>query len=178
MLRRRRSAWPDSSVLYGKDVHRLEDRCRPLIVMVEIVEMRKLSGSARNFNWLLSNFVRDVVGVREAIAVSSDGFLLAGSAGRERDGVEQFAAIISGLTSLTNGAGHLLNCGDVEQVIVEMRAGVLFVSSISDGSALGVLAEKDCDMGLIGYEMTLLLDRVGSTLTPALVTELKNALTA
>jgi hypothetical protein len=33
-------------------------------------------------------------------------------------------------------------------------------------------------MGLIGYEMTLLLDRVGSTLTPALVTELKNALTA
>jgi hypothetical protein len=79
---------------------------------------------------------------------------------------------------LTNGAGHLLNCGDVEQVIVEMRAGVLFVSSISDGSALGVLAEKDCDMGLIGYEMTLLLDRVGSTLTPALVTELKNALTA
>jgi hypothetical protein len=146
--------------------------------MVEIAEMRKLSGSARNFNWLLSNFVRDVVGVREAIAVSSDGFLLAGSAGRERDGVEQFAAIISGLTSLTNGAGHLLSCGDVEQVIVEMRAGVLFVSSISDGSALGVLAEKDCDMGLIGYEMTLLLDRVGSTLTPALVSELKNALTA
>lgn len=178
MPRPPRSGWLGSSVQSVRDVRRPVVRYRRRIETVEIVAMRKLSGSARNFNWLLSNFVRDVVGVREAIAVSSDGFLLAGSAGRERDGVEQFAAIISGITSLTNGAGHLLNCGEVEQVIVEMRHGVLFVSSISDGSALGVLAEKDCDMGLIGYEMTLLLDRVGSTLTPALVTELKNALTA
>ena len=85
--------------------------------------------------------------------------------------------IVSGLTSLTNGAGGLLECGDVEQVIVEMRGGVLFISSISDGSTLAVLADKDCDMGLVGYEMTLLLDRVGTTLTPALISELKNALT-
>lgn len=139
--------------------------------------MRKLSGSARNFNWLLSNFVRDIVGVREAIAVSSDGFLLAGSAGRERDGVERFAAIVSGLTSLTNGAGMVLDCGAVEQIIVEMEDGMLFVSSISDGSALAVLADRDCDMGLVGYEMTLLLERVGTTLTPSLISELKNALT-
>jgi predicted regulator of Ras-like GTPase activity (Roadblock/LC7/MglB family) len=138
--------------------------------------MGDLSGSARNFNWLLSNFVRDVAGVREAVAVSSDGLLLAASEGRERDGVEQFGAVISGLTSLTNVAGDLLGRGGVEQVVVEMRDGVLFVSSISDGSALAVVADKDCDMGLVGYEMTLLLDRVGATLTPALITELKNAL--
>ena len=138
--------------------------------------MGDLSGSARNFNWLLSNFVRDVTGVREAVAVSSDGLLLAASEGREREGVEQFGAIISGLTSLTNAAGDLLGRGDVEQVVVEMHGGVLFVSSISDGSALAVVADKDCDMGLVGYEMTLLLDRVGATLTPALITELKNTL--
>jgi hypothetical protein len=138
--------------------------------------MRRLSGNARNFNWLLTNFVRDVVDVREAVAVSSDGFMLASSAGPAQEGAEQLAAIISGITSLTNGAGRVLNCGEVEQVIVDMRDGLLFVSSISDGSALGVLADKDCDMGLIGYEMTLLLDRVGSALTPALISELKNAL--
>lgn len=137
---------------------------------------RVLSDDARNFNWLLTNFVRDVAGVREAVAVSSDGLLLAASEGREREGVEQLGAIISGLTSLTNGAGELLGRGDVEQVVVEMRGGVLFVSSISDGSALAVVADKDCDMGLVGYEMTLLLDRVGATLTPALISELKNAL--
>lgn len=140
--------------------------------------MRRMSGAARNFNWLLVNFVRNTASVREAIAVSSDGFLLASSTSPERAGVEQFAAIISGVTSLTNGAGHLLDCGRVEQVVIEMEGGLLFVSSISDGSALGVLADKDCDMGLVGYEMTLLLDRVGSVLTPALISELKNAITA
>ena len=140
--------------------------------------MRKMSGAARNFNWLLVNFVRNTSGVHETIAVSSDGFLLASSANSNRQGVEQFAAIISGVTSLTNGAGHLLDCGQVEQVVIEMERGLLFVSSISDGSALGVLASKDCDMGLIGYEMTMLLDRVGSVLTPVLVSELKNAITA
>lgn len=140
--------------------------------------MRTMSGAARNFNWLLSNFVRSTAGTREAVAVSSDGFLLASSASPPRDGAEQFAAIISGVTSLTNGAGDILRCGRVEQVVIEMEDGLLFISSISDGSALGVIASRDCDMGLIGYEMTLLLDRVGKTLTPALISELKNAIIA
>lgn len=140
--------------------------------------MRKLSGAARNFNWLLTNFVRNTAATKEAVAVSSDGFLLASSASREREGIEQFAAIISGVTSLTSGAGGFLHCGVVDRVMVEMEAGVLFVSSISDGSALGVLAHKNCDMGLIGYEMALLLDRAGKALTPALIAELKNAITA
>jgi hypothetical protein len=29
-----------------------------------------------------------------------------------------------------------------------------------------VLASADCDMGLVAYEMTLLVDRVGRALTP------------
>lgn len=140
--------------------------------------MRKLSGAARNFNWLLTNFVRNTAATKEAVAVSSDGFLLASSAGREREGIEQFSAIICGVTSLTSGAGDFLRCGLVERVVIEMDGGVLFVASISDGSALGVLAHKTCDMGIIGYEMTLLLSRAGKALTPALVAELKNAITA
>lgn len=136
-----------------------------------------MSGAARNFNWLLTSFVRNTADTREAIAVSSDGFLLASSSGSEREGVEQFAAIISGVTSLTNGAGDFLRCGHVERVVIEMEGGLLFIAAISDGSALGVLADKTCDMGLIGYEMALLLDRVGKALTPGLISELKNAIT-
>lgn len=138
--------------------------------------MTDLSSGARNVNWLLANFVRDTLGVREAIAVSSDGFLLAASAGRTRQGVEQLAAIISGLTSLTRGAADMFSLDGVEQVIVEMGRGYLFVTSISDGSALGVLAAKNCDIGLVGYEMTLLSERVGSALTPGLIAELKNTI--
>ena len=137
-----------------------------------------VSQEAKNFNWLLVQFVQMTDGVSEAIAVSSDGLLLASSAGRGRTNVEQFAAIVSGLTSLANGAAECFEYDSVEQLIVEMSGGFMFVSAIGDGSTLGVLADSDCDVGLIGYEMTMLLNRAGSALSPALVAELKNSLAA
>ncbi len=130
-----------------------------------------------SFHWLLSQFVDSTAGVTEAIAVSSDGLLLAGSAGPDRENVEQLAAVTAGLASLTRGAAEMFRMRDVEQVIVEMTLGHLFVATISNGSALAVLAAKDADVALIGYEMTLLVDRVGSALTPELIAELKNTLT-
>jgi hypothetical protein len=38
--------------------------------------------------------------------------------------------------------------------------------SISDGSSFAVLASRSCDVGQVGYEMALLVDRVGDALTP------------
>ncbi|MCP3991412.1 MAG: roadblock/LC7 domain-containing protein [Actinomycetia bacterium] len=137
-----------------------------------------VSAEAKNFNWLLRQFVDQTDGVQEAIAVSSDGLLLAASAGRQRENVEQFAAAIAGLTSLAGGAAHCFGFNAVEQLIVEMSGGFMFIAAIGDGSTLGLLADRDCDVGLIGYEMTLLLNRAGSALNPALVAELKNLLAA
>ena len=135
-----------------------------------------VSEEAQNFNWLLVQFVDKTDGVQEAIAVSSDGLLLAASGGRQQENIEQFAAITSGLTSLTNGAAACFSFDSVEQVIVEMSGGFLFVTSIGEGSTLGVIADSDCDIGLIAYEMTLLCERAGAALTPALISELKNPL--
>ena len=56
--------------------------------------------------------------------------------------------------------------GAVTQTVVEMQRGLLIVMAISDGSSLAVLAAADCDMGLVAYEMALLVERVGSALTP------------
>ena len=137
-----------------------------------------VSREARDFNWLLVNFVEQTDGVQEAIAVSSDGLLLASSAGRQRPNVEQFAAIVSGLTSLGNGAARCFGYHSVEQLIVEMSGGFMFVSAIGDGSTLGVLADRHCDVGLVGYEMTLLLNRAATALSPTLIAELKNLLSA
>jgi hypothetical protein len=47
-----------------------------------------------------------------------------------------------------------------------LAGGYLFLTSISEGSMLAVFAERTCDMGMIGYEMTLLAARVGHMLTP------------
>jgi predicted regulator of Ras-like GTPase activity (Roadblock/LC7/MglB family) len=132
------------------------------------------SQGARDLGWLLSNFTQRTVGVSEAIAVSADGFLLASSAPQAQDGTEQFAAIVSGLTSLTKAGAELYGSRQVRQVVVEMDLGFFFIMSINDGSTIGVLASVDCDVGAVGYELALLIDRVGAVLTPALVDELKN----
>jgi predicted regulator of Ras-like GTPase activity (Roadblock/LC7/MglB family) len=135
-----------------------------------------LSDDARSFAWMLNGFVDQTAGVREAVAVSSDGLLMAMSSTLERDGGEQLAAVISGLVSLGRGASTCVGFDGLEQVIVSMRGGFLFVSSISDGSCLGVVADRNADIGLVGYQTTLLVERAGSLLTPSLVDELKQEL--
>lgn len=135
-----------------------------------------LSQEAEDFNWLLADFATETLGVQEALAVSADGLLLAASRGRERPSIDQICAIVSGLSSLTTGAARCFELEEVEQVIIEMAGGYLFVARIGDGSSLAVAAERRADIGLVGYQMTLLINRVGEVLTPALVDELQNML--
>ena len=47
------------------------------------------------------------------------------------------------------------------QTIVEMEKGFLLLMSVGDGSNLAVLTEDSADIGQVGYEMALLVDRVG-----------------
>ena len=136
-----------------------------------------ISNAAQNFAWLLSRFAHETPGVREAVAVSADGLLLASSAGIDTSGVDQFAAIAAGLTSLTRGAAECLECGGVEQVVVEMTGGNLFVMSMGHGASLAVLCHHGADVAQVAYEMTLLAERAGSALSPELISELKNVLT-
>ncbi|BCB85287.1 hypothetical protein Psuf_026000 [Phytohabitans suffuscus] len=66
-----------------------------------------------------------------------------------------------------SGAARCFEGGAVLQTVVEMDNGFLFLMSISDGSSFAVLAARSCDVGQVGYEMALLVDRVGDALTPA-----------
>jgi predicted regulator of Ras-like GTPase activity (Roadblock/LC7/MglB family) len=136
----------------------------------------ELSQAAQDLNWLISSFVDRVPGAAHTVVVSSDGLLLAVSKGLPRDRADQLAAVASGLSSLTQGAARIFQGGPVTQTVVEMVSGFLFVMAISDGSVLAVLASSDCDMGLVGYEMTLLVEQAGDVLTPTLRAELQNAL--
>jgi predicted regulator of Ras-like GTPase activity (Roadblock/LC7/MglB family) len=128
------------------------------------------------FNWLLANFVRNTDGVRDAVAVSSDGLLIAKSEGLDRAGADGLAAIVSGMTSLARTASRRHDFEGLKLIMIEMRRGFLLVSTIADGSCVGVLAESNCDVGLIGYEIAVLVDRAGSLLTPALIAEARQAL--
>jgi predicted regulator of Ras-like GTPase activity (Roadblock/LC7/MglB family) len=127
----------------------------------------------RDLNWVLSNFAERIPGTRSALVVTTDGLVLALSDRIARDMADQLAAITSGLASLTAGAANCFQAGPVTQLIVEMAGGYLFVTSISESSALAVMCDPDCDIGLIGYEMSLLVGRIGRVLTPALRAELQ-----
>lgn len=128
------------------------------------------------FGWLVNNFAERVPGVAHAVVVSTDGLLLTASSRLPRDRADQLAAVSSGLISLTQGAARCFEAGGVVQTVVEMERGIVLLMSISDGSCLAVLAAPTCDIGLIGYEMTLLVDRVGQLLTPELRAELQGSL--
>ena len=120
----------------------------------------------QDMGWLLSNFADSVAGIAHVVAVSADGLLLASSRDLPADRADQLAAITSGVVSLTDGASRMFDAGAVQQTIIEMDSGYLFLMSISDGSSMAVLAARSCDVGQVGYEMALLVDRVGDALTP------------
>ena len=138
--------------------------------------MADTSPDAQRFNWMLANFVHNTDGVVDAVAVSSDGLLMATSDGLDRASADQLAAIVSGITGLAKGASRRFGFSGLRLVMIEMFGGFLVVSAVSEGSCFGVLLTDTCDVGLVGYEMSVLAERTAHVLTPQLVTELKNGL--
>nr|WP_304653995.1 roadblock/LC7 domain-containing protein [Quadrisphaera setariae] len=124
----------------------------------------------------MDDFVRRVPGARNTLAVSADGLLMAMSADLDRTEGDQLSAIVAGMSSLTRGAARQLRGGEVRQAIVEMDELFLFTMSVSDGSVLAVVADASCDVGMVGYEMAMLVSRADAALTPQLVAEMRAAL--
>jgi predicted regulator of Ras-like GTPase activity (Roadblock/LC7/MglB family) len=130
----------------------------------------------RNLNWIVTRFAERVPDVAEAVVVSSDGLLIAMSDGLDRAGGDRLAAVAAGLISIAHGAGQPLDGGPVNQIIIEMERALLLTMAISDGSSLAVTATRPCDIGLIAYEMAVLIEKMGAGLTPQLIAELQQDL--
>ena len=123
--------------------------------------LRETPGDERDLDWVVSKFVDEVPSAAHAILVSADGLLMAASKSIPYERAEQVAAVSSGLASLAVGAARLFDGGAVLQTVVEMQHGYLLLMSVGDGSHLAVLTEDSADIGQVGYEMALLVDRVG-----------------
>jgi predicted regulator of Ras-like GTPase activity (Roadblock/LC7/MglB family) len=133
-----------------------------------------LRAAAADFNWLLNRFSTETAGVVDAIAVSSDGLLIAVSRLRDHADSDRLAAIVSGITSLAAGASGNYGLGGLNKVIIDLEGGHVLVSAIGSGAVLGVVTSKEAKLGNIAYEMTLFANRAGAALSPQLVLELKN----
>lgn len=116
----------------------------------------------RRLDWIVAKFIDDVPGAAHAILVSADGLLMAASRDLWEERADQIAAVSSGLSSLAVGATRLFEGGAVLQTMIEMQNGYLLLMSVGDGSNLAVLTHQGADLGQVGYEMALLVDRVGA----------------
>ena len=134
-----------------------------------------LRAAAADFTWLLNRFATETAGVVDAIAVSSDGLLIAVSELREHADSERLAAIVSGITSLAAGASGNYGLGGLNKVIIDLEGGHVLVAAIGSGAVLGVVTDKEAKLGNIAYEMTVFANRAGAALSPQLVLELKNS---
>jgi predicted regulator of Ras-like GTPase activity (Roadblock/LC7/MglB family) len=116
-------------------------------------------------DWLLDDLVLRVADIRQAVFLSQDGLALGASRGLDREDSEHLAALAAGFQSLARGAGRHFGGGEVRQTIIEMTSGFLFVTAAGQGTCLTVLTGPEADVGLVAYEMAVLVQRTGDHLT-------------
>ncbi|GAA1562765.1 roadblock/LC7 domain-containing protein [Dactylosporangium maewongense] len=127
--------------------------------------MAQSTSRTGKLDWLLDDLVDRVESAQHAVVLSADGLLMGASSHLGRDDAEHLSAVASGFQSLARSAGRHFNGGTVRQTIVEMDDAFLFVTAAGQGACLAVLSTADSDIGVIAYEMAMLVTRVGQYLT-------------
>lgn len=129
-----------------------------------------------DLDFMLERFVQETPGVTHAQTVSADGMHLAASSGIDSTQADQFAAITSGLASLTDSAAGTFGLQPVVRQVIETTKGWILVARINRRASLGVVCDSTVDLGMAGYEMSLLAERAGTMLSPEVIERLKNSL--
>ena len=120
----------------------------------------------RSLDWLLENLLEKTPGTRHALVLSRDGLKLCLSSGLSVDQADQLAAIASGIQSLSHGASVEFGdgSGGVRQSMTEFHGGLLFIVEAGVGAHLAVIAEDEADAGVVGHNMSELVEQIGEYL--------------
>ena len=121
-------------------------------------------------DWLLASLTETVEHIHQAVIFSTDGLVMGLSPGLAQEDAEHLAALAAGVQSLARGAGQRFRGGNVRQTIIEMDAALLFITTAGQSTCLAVLAAPEADAGLVAYEMTMLVKRLGQHLGTSLRT--------
>jgi predicted regulator of Ras-like GTPase activity (Roadblock/LC7/MglB family) len=124
--------------------------------------------SPGGLNWLLDDLISRVVGAQNAVVLSTDGLCVGRSEGLKREDGEHLAAMASAFQSLALGVGRHFDGGQVRQTVVEMDHAFMVVTAAGSGACLALLAAEDADIGMVAYEMNLMVKKVGSYLVAKL----------
>jgi predicted regulator of Ras-like GTPase activity (Roadblock/LC7/MglB family) len=97
----------------------------------------------------------------KAVILSQDEITLGASDALPGDDAEHLAALAAWFQSLARGAGRRFGGGAARQVIIEMESGFLLVTAAGSGTCLAVITGPGADLGLVAYEMAMLVRRSG-----------------
>lgn len=122
-------------------------------------------GNTSRLNWLLDDLVKRLAGAERAAVLSADGLLLGRSTSLDRENAEHLSAMASAFRSLARGVGTQFDKGLVQQTVVELEYGYLVVTEAGEGACLALLAAAEADLGMIAYEMNVIVQQVGESLT-------------
>jgi len=129
--------------------------------------MTQAKGTGEELGWLLDNLISRVANVRQALVLSRDGLAVAKSQNMSREESDRLAALAAGVQSLARGAGQQVSGGEVRQIVIEMDSAFMFVMTAGEGTCLAVLATAEANLGVMAYEMAMLVRRMGTFLTAA-----------
>lgn len=121
--------------------------------------------SGNTLDWLLDGLVQRVPASEHALVLSADGLPVACSSGLRREDAEHLAAIASAMHSLARGVGARFDKGALRQTVIELANGYLVVTEAGHGACLALLASIDADLGLVAYEINVIVGQVGDQLS-------------
>ncbi len=127
---------------------------------------QRTMSSDSHLNWLIDDLVTRSPHIHKAAIISRDGFAIGWSTTLSREDSDHLAALAAGIASLANGGAQHFGAGQVHQTLIEMDQGFLFVTAAGLGSCLAVLASPEADVGLVGYEMALIVRQLGQHMAP------------
>ncbi|MYS73822.1 roadblock/LC7 domain-containing protein [Streptomyces rubrogriseus] len=119
-----------------------------------------------SLTWLLQNLLDRTPGTRHALVLSRDGLRLCWTEHLTLDRADQLAAICSGIQALAQGASVEFGngTGGVRHSMTEFHGGLLFIVEAGEGAHLAVVAVEDADPGVVGHQMTELVEQIGEHL--------------
>jgi predicted regulator of Ras-like GTPase activity (Roadblock/LC7/MglB family) len=117
-----------------------------------------------DLNWLLDDLIVRAVGAQHAVVLSTDGLCIGRSRSLNREDSEHLSAMASAFQSLARGVGRHFAGGQVRQTVVELDHAFLVVTAAGSGACLALVATDDADIGMIAYEMNLMVKKVGTYL--------------
>lgn len=128
---------------------------------------RSLPATHSRLDQLLTGLVERVAGVNHAVVLSEDGLVVSKSTAFVRDDAERLAATASGLMSLSKGVSMDFRGGPVRQLLLEMGNSYLILTNAGPGANLVVLTSHSADVGVVAYQMNMLVKKIGEHLSAA-----------